>query len=312
MQESQGAPCASLRNFIVIDSLYLSTQVLAGGDADEPELVDQETPITIKQLFTHTAGLPPLGPSQAGKINARVQRARNPSNLAEHCEALAAGALSAQPGAKWQYGSCLTVLGRCVEVWSGQTFDVFLQEEIFDRLGMADTGFKLPQSKLHRLHTNYLKTGEQEMEAMETNTEALTSVGGVFNGSGGLVGSTADYMKFAIMLCNEGIGANDERVLGPRSVQHMAMNRKIVMLSRFVALSVSLIQKVSLFQICRGAWTLRRWGLSRSPRQQWRGLGSASGWLSVRQLACPRLACAAASLTLKHCRQCSTRRPRTS
>ena len=203
---------------------WASTQVLAGGDADEPELVDQETPITIKQLFTHTAGLPPLGPSQAGKINARVQRARNPSNLAEHCEALAGGALSAQPGAKWQYGSCLTVLGRCVEVWSGQTFDVFLQEEIFDRLGMADTGFKLPQSKLHRLHTNYLKTGEQEMEAMETNTEALTSVGGVFNGSGGLVGSTADYMKFAIMLCNEGIGANDERVLGPRSVQHMAMN----------------------------------------------------------------------------------------
>ena len=268
---------------------WASTQVLVGGDADEPELVDQETPITIKQLFTHTAGLPPLGPSQAGKINARVQRARNPSNLAEHCEALAAGALSAQPGAKWQYGSCLTVLGRCVEVWSGQTFDVFLQEEIFDRLGMSDTGFKLPQSKLHRLHTNYLKTGEQEMEAMETNTEALTSVGGVFNGSGGLVGSTADYMKFAIMLCNEGIGANDERVLGPRSVQHMAMNRKIVMLSRFVALSVSLIQKVSLFQICREAWTSRRWGSSRSPRQQWRGLGSASGWLSVRQLACPRL-----------------------
>ena len=54
---------------------WASTQVLAGGDADEPELVDQETPITIKQLFTHTAGLPPLGPSQAGKINARVQRA---------------------------------------------------------------------------------------------------------------------------------------------------------------------------------------------------------------------------------------------
>ena len=47
---------------------WASTQVLVGGDADEPELVDQETPITIKQLFTHTAGLPPLGPSLAMRV----------------------------------------------------------------------------------------------------------------------------------------------------------------------------------------------------------------------------------------------------
>jgi CubicO group peptidase (beta-lactamase class C family) len=48
--------------------------------------------------------------------------------------------------------------------------------------------------------------------------------GGVFDGSGGLVGSTADYMKFAIMLCNKGLGANGARILGPRSVEHMSMN----------------------------------------------------------------------------------------
>ena len=273
---------------------WASTSVLVGGDADEPELVDQETPITIKQLFTHTAGLPPLGLSEAGKINARMQRARSPSNLAEHCEALAAGALSAQPGTKWQYGSCLTVLGRCVEVWSGQTFDVFLQEEIFDRLGMTDTGFKLPQSKLHRLHTNYLKTGEQEMEAMETNTEALTSVGGIFNGSGGLVGSMADYMKFAIMLCNEGIGANNERLLGPRSVHHMAMNH------------------------LPGGVDIAAMGVKSFTETTMEGIGFGFGMaVGEPELVWPHLLsndrlALAASLNLKECRQCSTRQPRTS
>ena len=92
-----------------------------------------------------TEGLAPLGPSEAGKINARVQREMEPTDLAEAMVANAAGVLSAQPGEKWQYGGGLTVLGRCVEVWSGRTFDVFLQEEIFDPLGMLDTGFKLAQ-----------------------------------------------------------------------------------------------------------------------------------------------------------------------
>ena len=63
----------------------------------------------------------------------------------------AAGVLSAQPGEKWQYGGGLTVLGRCVEVWSGQTFDVFLQETIFDQLGMVDTGFKLAQVLISKI-----------------------------------------------------------------------------------------------------------------------------------------------------------------
>lgn len=203
---------------------WAQTQVLVGGDADCPKLEEQDTPITIKHLFTHTAGLPPLGPTEAGRINARLQRKMNPTNLAEHCVALAAGALSAQPGTKWQYGSGLTVLGRCVEVWSGRTFDIFLEEEIFAPLGMVDTGFKLAESKLHRLHTNYRKTSEQQMEPLETSTETLTSRGGIFNGSGGLVGTMADYMKFCLMLCNKGIGSNGARVLGPRSVEHMSMN----------------------------------------------------------------------------------------
>jgi CubicO group peptidase (beta-lactamase class C family) len=205
---------------------WAATQVLVGGDADAPVLEEQHTPITIKHLFTHTGGLPPLGLSEAGRINARLQREMRPANLAELCEALAVGALSAQPGEKWQYGACLTVLGRCIEVWSGRSFDVFLQEEIFDPLTMVDTGFKLAESKLHRLHANFLKTGERQMEPLETKErdERLTSPGGVFDGSGGLVGSTADYMKFAIMLCNKGLGANGARILGPRSVEHMSMN----------------------------------------------------------------------------------------
>jgi len=210
---------------------WKDTQVLIGGNADKPELVAQQTPIIIKQLFMHTAGLAPLGPSQAGKMGFRLKRDKKPKDLKELCEVLAATPLSAQPGERWQYGACHTVLGRLVEVWSGQTLDVFMQQNIFGPLGMIDTCFELPETKLPRVVASYRFAGKHKMERFQNDRVAVAKPPGlssgkrrVFDGSGGLVGTCADYFRFAQMLCDGGLGLTGARILGPRSVEHMATN----------------------------------------------------------------------------------------
>ena len=117
-------------------------EVMEGGDADSPELAPQASPITIKHLLTHTSGITSLGlvQSEAARMMSRAmkQRGSAPADLAEQCEFLAGCPLVAQPGTLWHYGAGLTVLGRCVEVWSGQTLDVFMETELFGPLGMID------------------------------------------------------------------------------------------------------------------------------------------------------------------------------
>jgi CubicO group peptidase (beta-lactamase class C family) len=148
-------------------------------------------------------------------------------DLAHHCEVLSRCPLIAQPGALWHYGSGLTVLGRCIEIWSGQPFDVFLAEHLFEPLGMVDCGFKVPMAKLPRLVEAYRYGGPQQMAHMPSPADGggLTARGGVPDGSGGLVGSTADYFLFAQMLCGQGVGLNGVRILGPRTVAFMASDQ---------------------------------------------------------------------------------------
>jgi CubicO group peptidase (beta-lactamase class C family) len=232
-----------------------TTAVLAGGDADAPQLEAPATPITIKMLLTHTSGITSLGlvQSEAARMMSRLMKQRveehgqAPSDLKEHCEFLASAPLVAQPGTLWHYGAGLTVLGRLCEVWSGQSFDVFLQQNLFEPLGMVDAGFRIPMTKLHRLCVRssqfstavsclhfltdrslpvgalppvhsvqaYRYAGPQKMELVPSPTDGgqWTARGGVYDGSGGLAGTVADYFHFAQMLANKGVGSNGTRIL---------------------------------------------------------------------------------------------------
>ena len=200
--------CYEMGHFLLDDPLemylpeFAETLVLAAGDADSPQLAGQKEKVTIKHLLTHTSGIcaAGLGRSEAGRMQARVLKAAGPpADLAAHCTALAASPLIAQPGTLWHYGSGLTVLGRCIEVWSGMTFDTFLEEYLCAPLGMVDCGFKIPPAKLHRLCEAYRFNGPHQMELLPTAKDggSWTSRGGVFDGSGGLCGTIADYFLFA-------------------------------------------------------------------------------------------------------------------
>jgi CubicO group peptidase (beta-lactamase class C family) len=173
--------------------------------------------ITIHDLLTHTSGLVSggIGASEAAK------NPRKPGDtLADYIPQLARLPLSFQPGSRWTYspGAGFDTLGRVVEVASGQPFDQFLRQHIFEPLGMKDTFFNAPDDRAPRRPTMYQRTAEGlELPATQT-PPAVTKY---FSGGGGLMSTAEDYIQFAQMLLNRG-QLNGKRLLGPRTVDLMA------------------------------------------------------------------------------------------
>ncbi len=196
--------------------------------ADLTVLVDGETvaaerPITIRHVFTHSAGFS-YGFTQRG-LDARYREAAlfASADLAEFTRRLATLPLLFEPGSRWHYGVSTDVLGRLVEVISGQALDRFLTERIFEPLAMVDTFFEVPADKLERFGTNHVMDAERG--ALRVLPDAsLGNIGWsdvtLFSGGGGLVSTAADYMRFARML--QGGGTLDGvRLLSPKTVDWM-------------------------------------------------------------------------------------------
>ena len=138
--------------------------------------------------------------------------------------------LSFQPGAKWEYspGFGFDTLGHIVEIISGIPVDRFLEERIFEPLGMRETTFSVPSDRLKDLATAYerdpsghgLRPGTAvRMLSLSTDPENR-----YYSGGGGLVGTAEDYAHFGLMLANGGQFAPGERLLSRRAVQLMASN----------------------------------------------------------------------------------------
>ena len=190
-------------------------------------LVEQQPPISIRHLLTHTSGLS-YGFHQDSPVEQMYKDANitDPdSTLQEMAEKLGSLPLVSQPGTKWRYSNATDVLGYLVEVVSGQPFDQFLQEKILSPLGMTDTSFYVSEENLDRLATVYgasLNGGSiaplnNPMVNRQTRPHTL------FSGGGGLVSTASDYMSFCQMLLNGGI-LGEERLLAPKTVEMMRSN----------------------------------------------------------------------------------------
>jgi CubicO group peptidase (beta-lactamase class C family) len=172
--------------------------------------------ITIRDLLTHVSGLVsgPISTAEAGKY------ARQPNDtLADYIPRLGAVPLEFQPGSQWRYspGAGFDTLGRIVEIISGQTFDQFLRQRIFDPLGINVLYFKPGEAGTARLATVYRKnSGSLEKQARPDYTNLK-----YFSGAGGLLSTTEDYLQFAQMLLNGG-QLNGKRLLSPKTVELMA------------------------------------------------------------------------------------------
>jgi CubicO group peptidase (beta-lactamase class C family) len=131
-----------------------------------------------------------------------------------------------QPGERWLYNTGCDVLGVLVARVSGRSFGTFLRERLFDPLGMKDTGFSVPASKLDRLPGMYMFNHEsKKLEEFDSTKESEYSRPPAFeSGAGGLVSTAEDYYAFCRMMLNKGMWGR-ERVLTETSVEAMTRDQ---------------------------------------------------------------------------------------
>ncbi len=142
-------------------------------------------------------------------------------SLADYLPRLATAPLDFQPGTRWQYSAtaAFDTLVRVVEVVSGQPFDRFARERIFDPLGMKDTSFRPSPAQLARIATQY--RGAAGALTKVDNKLIFLNSPTYFSGGGGLMSSAEDYLQFAQMLANRG-ELNGKRLLGTKTVDLMS------------------------------------------------------------------------------------------
>jgi len=207
---------------------FEKTKVYVSGDPDEMVCEPLKTPITLHHLLTHTSGLT-YGFGNQGPIPELYQKRHTDFDthdepLEKVVERLAQIPLEFQPGHRWNYGVSTDVIGRVVEVVSGQSLDVFLQKKILDPLGMVDTGFAVPPDKADRFASLYMKNEESDLVLSESPQES-PMIGSVetFSGGSGLASTVADYFRFTEMLRCKG-EFDGVRLLGRKTIEYMTTN----------------------------------------------------------------------------------------
>jgi CubicO group peptidase (beta-lactamase class C family) len=201
--------------------------VLRGLERDVPVLTPASRPPTIRHLMTHTAGMTYGALEEdtpAERMYAEAELLRPDRTLAQMVSTLGRLPLLFDPGSRWLYSVSIDVLGRLVEVVSGQSLSRFFQERIFGPLGMADTSFAVPGAASGRLATLY---GPAELGGLTPIPAPcgrdFTRLEPMCSGGGGLVGTIVDYARFAQMLLSGG-ELHGTRLLAPRTVALMASN----------------------------------------------------------------------------------------
>ena len=206
------------------------------------QLEDQDAQMTMHQLLTHTTGLSYGFAAQVDLVDQAYMGADiwAAKDLDEFAQRVAKLPLKFQPGSRYHYSIAVDITGLVVQRLSGQSFDVYLRENIFEPLGMEDTFFEVPQSKLSRFLPNHV---------MDPQSGALIDVSkvpadnplaayikprknvammdyesvGLFSGGGGLVSTAMDYARFAEAMRAGGI-LGGKRILSPKTVSYMAQN----------------------------------------------------------------------------------------
>jgi CubicO group peptidase (beta-lactamase class C family) len=175
--------------------------------------------ITIRDLLTHVSGLNSGGPASSEEVKKIALKAGE--SLADYIPRLATTPLDFQPGARWQYSptAAWDTMERVVEIISGQPFDRFVRERIFDPLGMKDTTFRPSPEQLSRIATLY-RGADGTLTKVDSKAIWLNSPT-YLSGGGGLMSSAEDYLQFGQMLANRG-ELNGKRLLGPKTVELMS------------------------------------------------------------------------------------------
>ncbi|HUC03991.1 MAG TPA: serine hydrolase domain-containing protein [Acidimicrobiales bacterium] len=190
-------------------------------------LVRPERPMQVRDVLMHMTGLPnwlfPVTAVDREFAAARIEHLKG-LTLESLTAMLARFPLKFHPGRHWNYGLSTDIVGRLVEILSGRPFDEYLRAEVFEPLGMLDTGFFVPEADAGRLATLYqyqpgttprVREGYEQYGYLRAPT--------FLSGAGGLVSTTPDYVAFCTMLANGG-QLDGRRVIGRKTLELMTCN----------------------------------------------------------------------------------------
>ncbi len=207
-------------------SEFKDMQVLTGGTPAMPATRHARESITPRHIMTHTAGLT-YGfegvPNAVDQIYRHHKVGDFDDDLTNFSQKISKLPLRFDPGSSWNYSYGTDLQGRLIEALSGVDFESYLQKNIFDPLGMVDTGFVLPAHSVKRFATNYARPLGPLVPFEKPDSSPYLKDRSFKSGGGGLVSTLPDYLRFGQMLANKG-ALDGTRILSRKTVEYATQN----------------------------------------------------------------------------------------
>jgi CubicO group peptidase (beta-lactamase class C family) len=212
---------------------WRNLKVFKSGNAEEYEVSSPERVMTIKDLLLHTSGLT-YGFQESHPVDEIYRREgisslTNGETLKDMAQQLIDIPLQFSPGSEWNYSISTDVLGYLVEIISGQSLDVYFQENILTPSGMSDTGFSVQPNQKQQFAAcyDYLRKSDENGIRYKLQDDPKTSCylekPSLLSGGGGLVSTIDDYYIFTKMLLGKG-EYKGVRILGSKTIEYMSRN----------------------------------------------------------------------------------------
>lgn len=211
-----------------------ATQQVALVEKDSIKLVAKNRSITIRDLLSHQSGISSADEfPKLKKLFAQYQLDK-PLNIAfsslkVEIDQIAKMPLAHQPGERFSYGLSSNVIGRLIEIVSGESLNSYLQKNIFKPLQMKDTYFYLPKEKQGRLVKVYMNKKADSLQEVSSDLYPINYPNaqdrGYYSAIGGLVSTTHDYVKFLSCLLNDGVYAKNKSLIKKETLQQFTSNQ---------------------------------------------------------------------------------------
>jgi CubicO group peptidase (beta-lactamase class C family) len=207
---------------------FAHMRVLVGGNVDAPKTVPATEPVRLWHLLTHTSGLTYAFTRSSLLDDIYRERGADPitsaSTLEEMCELWGSLPLLFEPGTAWNYSVATDVLGRVIEVLTGQTLAEAFAERVLTPLGMKDTRWWVDGADSARLAALYTPSvDDRRATRYDLLGGSALREPALLSGGGGLISTADDYARFTAMLLGGG-ELDGTRVIGPRTLAYMTRN----------------------------------------------------------------------------------------
>lgn len=208
---------------------FRNSQVVKTKPNGEIYIEAAQNPILIQDAFCMTAGIPyPFGESESARqmrdLHQRLKDKHGKYSLLTEVKAVAQVPLAFEPGTQWLYGYGHDLVGALIEVVSGKPLGQFLQEELFEPLGMTSTGYRYDGDIAERMAACYTRTADGNLEEIPGSLDEYHQPDSLYEGGGvGLYSTLRDYLTFTQMLANGGIWKG-EQIIGRKTIDLMRSN----------------------------------------------------------------------------------------